>query len=159
MLYAELNLAVPPFDDPHVRRAVAIAIDRDVVAKVVAAGGPATPAYHMALDSQEEDLLVNYVPSWLSASSSDAARLAAARAEMRKSRYDRNGDGRCDAPSCSGDLAYVPASPSTPSGARRLDSLPTSSVRSGCGSIRKSWAPFLQAGISRPLSSGTSRSG
>jgi ABC-type transport system substrate-binding protein len=114
VLYAELNLAVPPFNDPHVRRAVATVIGRDEVAKVLAVAGPAAPTYHMALDSQEEDLLVNYVPTWASASSSDAARLAAARAEMRKSRYDRNGDGRCDAPSCSGDLAYVPAFPIHP---------------------------------------------
>ena len=114
VLYAELNLAVPPFDDPHVRRAVATVIDREAVAKVVAVAGPAAPTYHMALDSQEQGLLVNYVPSWLSGSSSDATRLAAARAEMRKSRYDRNGDGRCDAPSCSGGLAYVPAFPIHP---------------------------------------------
>ena len=114
VLYADLNVAVPPFDDPHVRRAVATVIDREAVTKVLAAGEPSVPAYHMALDSQEEDLLVNYVPSWASASSSDAARLAAARAEMRLSRYDRNGDGRCDAPSCSGDLAFAPVYPLHP---------------------------------------------
>lgn len=114
VLYAELNLAVPPFDDPHVRRAVATVIDRVAVAKALAAGGPAAPTYHMALDSQEENLLTNYVPSWASTSSSDAARLEAARAEMRLSRYDRNDDGRCDATSCSGGLAYVPAFPPFP---------------------------------------------
>jgi peptide/nickel transport system substrate-binding protein len=114
VLYADLNVAVPPFDDPHVRRAVATVIDRDAVTKVLAAAEPSAPAYHMALDSQEEGLLVNYVPSWLGAARSDAARLAAARAEMRLSRYDRNGDGRCDAPSCSGDLAFAPIFPIHP---------------------------------------------
>jgi peptide/nickel transport system substrate-binding protein len=110
VLFADLNVAIPPFDDPHVRRAVAAVIDRGAVAKVLAATEPSVPVYHIALDSQEENLLVNYVPSWASAPSSDAARLAAARAEMRLSPYDRNGDGRCDAPSCSGDLAFAPSS-------------------------------------------------
>ena len=112
---AELNVAVPPLDDPHVRRAIAAVIDRGRVAQVIShAEQPAVPAYHMALDSQEANLLVNYVPSWAGDQGSADGRLAAARAEMRGSRYDTDHDGRCDAAVCRGILTYAPDFPPHP---------------------------------------------
>ncbi len=92
-----MNLALPPFDDVHVRRAVNLVIDK--AALIELAGGPhaGDVAGHMVLNSLEDNLLLTYDPYATPGSSGDPD---AARAEMRLSRYDADGDGRCDDPAC-----------------------------------------------------------
>ncbi len=102
ILYASLNLAIPPFDDVHVRRAVAAAIDRSALAQAMTPEESAVPLYHLGIDSLEGNTLANFRPSWASGS-------ASASAEMRLSGYDRNHDGRCDVPSCQHILTLAPA--------------------------------------------------
>ncbi len=94
--YATLNLAVPPFDDVHVRRALNLELDRTAFARIENAEffGPVVATEHDLPDSVEGDLLADYAPHPLGGD------LAAARAEMARSRYDKNHDGRCDAPAC-----------------------------------------------------------
>lgn len=103
-----LNLAVPPFDDLHVRRSIAFAIDRGATLRAVRSD-PSTRlwveayqpivATHIAPDEVEGNLLANYEPYPRS--------LERARDEMAASHYDRDGDGRCDAPECRAVLALV----------------------------------------------------
>jgi ABC-type oligopeptide transport system substrate-binding subunit len=95
--YVSMNLAVPPFDDVHVRKAANFIVNKQ--AYIEAFGGllSGTPATHINLDSFESDQLVNYDP-YRTSSRTDA--LAKAKAEMRLSKYDSNHDGICDAPSC-----------------------------------------------------------
>jgi peptide/nickel transport system substrate-binding protein len=92
-----MNVARPPFDDLHVRKAVLLALDREALTRMLAAGQDwsATVARHIAPDSMENGLLAGYDP--YPAHSGD---LPAARQQMAASRYDANGDGRCDDPVC-----------------------------------------------------------
>ncbi len=92
-----MNLAMPPFDDLHVRRAVNYAIDKAALRE--AAGGPLTGkvAGHLVLDSLTDNLLVDYDPFVTPGHRGDLDR---AREEMRQSRYDEDGDGICDHPAC-----------------------------------------------------------
>ncbi|HEX9123742.1 MAG TPA: hypothetical protein VF984_10385, partial [Actinomycetota bacterium] len=60
--------------------------------------------WHIAPDAVEGGLLQSWRPEWLPSAGGD---LEAARAEMARSRYDRNGDGRCDAKVCHGVRALV----------------------------------------------------
>lgn len=92
-----MNLAVPPFDDIHVRRAVNLIIDK--AALIELAGGPQTGdvAGHLVLNSLEDNLLLSYDPYATPGSHGDPE---AAQAEMRQSRYDTDGDGLCDDPVC-----------------------------------------------------------
>ncbi len=95
--YLGLNVAVPPLDDLHVRRAIAFAIDRPAVVRAfIAAGIPGAVATHVGLDSEEDNLLLNYDGSSLRT----GPNLAAARDELRRSAYDTDGDGRCDQAAC-----------------------------------------------------------
>jgi ABC-type transport system substrate-binding protein len=109
--FVAMNLAVPPFDDVHVRRALNLALDRRALAQFANTKlGPVTPTEHVLPDSVEDDLLAG---SGLYPLRGD---FAEARAEMARSRYDRDDDGRCDAPACRGVLAYgyaldLPGSP------------------------------------------------
>ena len=95
--YLTMNLALPPFDDIAVRRAVNYAIDKAGVLQ--AFGGPfwGAPAGHIALDSLEENLLVSYNPYGTPGHRGDVTR---AKAEMARSRYDADRDGVCDARAC-----------------------------------------------------------
>jgi len=93
-----MNLAAPPFDDVHVRRAVAYAMDKAALVEMVSRpphlpiGHTAEVATHVAPDALEGSLLRAFDPY--------PHDPEAARAEMRASAYDRTGDGRCDAPAC-----------------------------------------------------------
>ena len=96
-----VNLAIPPFDDVHVRRAMNLAVDR--LAVVEAMDAPGSPYRrdvftHLALDSYEDNLLLSYAPPGVEPEGD----LAAAQEEMRLSGYDSDRDGRCDARACSG---------------------------------------------------------
>ena len=95
--YIEMNLAVAPVDDVHVRKAINLAIDKARILEL--AGGPeiGDVAGHLILDSLEDNLLLEYDPYRTAGAHGDPE---AARAEMRRSKYDRDGDGRCDAPAC-----------------------------------------------------------
>jgi peptide/nickel transport system substrate-binding protein len=93
-----MNLAAPPFDDVHVRRAVAYAMDKAALVERVSRppylpiGHTGEIATHVAPDALEGSLLRAFDPY--------PHDPEAARAEMRASQYDRTGDGRCDAPAC-----------------------------------------------------------
>lgn len=101
-----MNLAIPPFDDVHVRRAVARAIDRAALVELLAEPpyGPFGFSWgevgtHIAPDAIEGRLLRAFDPYPYD--------LEAAREEMRASHYDRNDDGRCDAAVCRSVRALV----------------------------------------------------
>jgi peptide/nickel transport system substrate-binding protein len=107
-----MNLAAPPFDDVHVRRAVAYAIDKAALVEILSrpphlpVGHTGEVATHLAPDALEGALLRSFDPY--------AYDLEAARDEMRASAYDRTRDGRCDAPVCRNvytlvnDLGVIP---------------------------------------------------
>ena len=104
--YFVMRLAVPPFDDVHVRRAVALALDRAALAEAVTADPltavnvpGAQPAKHLVPDGLEGDLLAGYDPYPLD--------LDRAKEEMSLSGYDTNQDGLCDASECSGVVAVA----------------------------------------------------
>jgi peptide/nickel transport system substrate-binding protein len=102
--YINLNLAVPPFDDVHVRQAVNLAVDKQGL-RIAARGGlGGRVAGHIAPDALLNTLLLDYDPYGTPSHRGD---VKAAREEMAKSRYDRNHDGVCDAPACKGLLAPV----------------------------------------------------
>lgn len=109
--YISLNLATPPLDDIHVRRALNYAIDKARLLELRGGSVIGEPAGHIILDSLENNLLLNYDPYGSPGAHGD---LDAARAEMARSRYDGNGDGRCDAPECEGLRALVLAAPDLP---------------------------------------------
>jgi peptide/nickel transport system substrate-binding protein len=106
--YISLNLAVPPMDDIHVRRAISYAIDKQELVRTVGeyAG---TVAGHLVLDSLENDILIDYHPYVIS---DRASALAAAKAEMRLSAYDADHDGVCDHAACRKVRALVLKPPS-----------------------------------------------
>lgn len=101
--YMTMNLAVPPFDDLHVRRAVNLVVDRVAAADAIGRlrDSSSVVAHHVFPDGIENALLRSYDPL----GGDDRGDVEAAREEMRMSRYDSNGDGRCDTPACAGVLA------------------------------------------------------
>jgi peptide/nickel transport system substrate-binding protein len=115
--YATMNIAVPPFDDIHVRKAANYIVDKK--AFINAFGGPlagASPT-HIVLDSLEDNQLVNYNP-YRSSGRDDA--LAQAKREMRLSKYDANKDGLCDAAACRDVAALAFGRPAAIDGARSV---------------------------------------
>ena len=93
-----MNVAVPPFDDIHVRKAVNYAIDKEALRRLMASepmffGAALGEVHgHIAPDGVERNLLLgqDFYPHDLDR----------ARAEMVLSHYDQDGDGVCDAPAC-----------------------------------------------------------
>jgi peptide/nickel transport system substrate-binding protein len=112
ILYVELNVAHPPFDDVHVRKAVNLALDKQALGDAVAASVPVPVligrATHFAPDFLENNLLLDYDPYATPGGRGD---LEAARAEVAQSRHDTDGDGRCDGAACSGVRAITRADP------------------------------------------------
>jgi peptide/nickel transport system substrate-binding protein len=96
--FVTMNLAVPPFDDIHVRKAVNLVMDKDGLRK--GWGGPLQGdlATHIIPDTMLGGLLDNYDPY---PSPDGTGDVAAAMEEMKRSKYDTNGDGKCDeSPAC-----------------------------------------------------------
>jgi peptide/nickel transport system substrate-binding protein len=102
--YISLNVAVPPFDDVHVRKAVNLAMDKQALRRTARGGLGGRIAGHLAPDALLNNLLLDYDPYETPGGRGD---LEAAQEEMAKSRYDRDRDGVCDAPACNGLLAPV----------------------------------------------------
>lgn len=96
-----MNLAVPPFDDVHVRRAVNLATNKRAVAGILHPEGRVLS--HAIPDAFENGLLTEYNPY---ATADDGGSIDQAKAEMALSAYDSNGDGVCDAGAC--QAIYVP---------------------------------------------------
>jgi ABC-type transport system substrate-binding protein len=93
--YVGMNLLTPPFDDVHVRRAVNLVLDRTELRQRWGGAEFGQIATHV------------FPPTMLPSATSDPASAldeggsdAAARAEMARSRYDRDRDGRCDRDVC-----------------------------------------------------------
>jgi peptide/nickel transport system substrate-binding protein len=103
LAFIGMNLATPPFDDVHIRRAVSYAIDRARLTQLTEQLKNTiwTPfsrvATHLAPDSMENGLLLQFNP-YATPGGHGSVRLA--RREMARSRYDNDGDGVCDAPAC-----------------------------------------------------------
>ncbi|HEY7667724.1 MAG TPA: ABC transporter substrate-binding protein [Actinomycetota bacterium] len=109
-----MNLAVPPFDDPHVRRAVAYAMNTDDLVKDVLTwpGSMGTistgrVARHIAPDATEGDLLTGFDPF---PGHLGQERRAKAWLEMTRSGYETDRDGRCIDPICEDVAIYVDGS-------------------------------------------------
>ncbi|MEP7360817.1 MAG: ABC transporter substrate-binding protein, partial [Chloroflexota bacterium] len=92
-----MNLAVPPFDDVHVRRAVNLATNKQAIVNLLHPEGVVQA--HAIPDAFENDLLKDYNPY---ATVDNAGSVDKAKAEMALSAYDSNGDGVCDQPACTG---------------------------------------------------------
>ena len=102
--FLSLDLAQPPFDDVHVRRAINYVIDRRQILGLWKEGQNSAALYtHLAPDATEDNLLINFDPY---PSPDDQGDLTAAMREMRLSPYDRNGDGKCDAAACRNILVH-----------------------------------------------------
>jgi len=99
-----MNLAQPPFDDIHVRKAASYAINKGRIIELLGGRLRFRPGNHLVPDAMEDNLLVDYRPY---GSVADAGDLEAAQAEMTQSVYDTNGDGKCDAGLCGGVRAMA----------------------------------------------------
>jgi peptide/nickel transport system substrate-binding protein len=97
--FFRLNVALPPLDDAHVRKAANLVIDKARMASSI--GNPLRSVIvgHLAPDGLEGNLLLEYDPY---ATPGHRGDLAAAKAEIARSRYDRDHDGVCDVPACRG---------------------------------------------------------
>jgi len=97
--YITFRLPQPPFDDVHVRKALNFLVDRKRMVDHFGGSLVGEPTGHISIDSFENNALISYDPY---RTRDDAERLAMAKAEMRQSRYDTDGDGMCDAAACRG---------------------------------------------------------
>jgi peptide/nickel transport system substrate-binding protein len=104
ILYISINVAEPPFDDLHVRKAVNLVIDKQGLRQL--AGGPAIGEIsgHVIPDGIIGNLIAGFDPY---ATSDGAGDVSVAQEEMRQSVYDKDGDGVCDDPVCKGVLALT----------------------------------------------------
>lgn len=95
--YISLNIAEPPFDDVHVRKAVNYVVNRDAMLRI--AGGPMQghPASHIIPPAVIGNLNADYDPFATPGNQGDVDK---AKEEMKLSKYDSDGNGVCDDPSC-----------------------------------------------------------
>jgi len=94
--YITMNLLVPPFDDIHVRKAVNLVIDKAALQK---AWGGSTHG-QIGTSIEPPTVLATTATYDPYPSANHAGDVQAAMAEMKQSKYDSNGDGKCDASVC-----------------------------------------------------------
>jgi peptide/nickel transport system substrate-binding protein len=105
--YLTMNMAVPPFDDVYVRRAVEFVVDKDALRRT--RGGPlfGDIAGHFIPSTLLGGLNADYDPY---ATPNGAGDVNLAMEQMKQSKYDTDKDGICDAPECSGILTITDSS-------------------------------------------------
>jgi peptide/nickel transport system substrate-binding protein len=101
--FLTMNLAVPPFDDIHVRKAVNWAVNKEGWRRFSGGEVSGTIATHYTPDTLLANQLADYnaYPTPNNAGADSPEGLAAAQEEMKLSKYDTDKDGLCDAPECS----------------------------------------------------------
>ncbi len=96
--YITMNLAEPPFDDLHVRKAVSYVMDKAAILQAWGGGVSGRVATHIMPPTMLNNQLdQSYDPYATPEFHGDVDK---AKAEMRQSRYDANKDGMCDGPRC-----------------------------------------------------------
>ncbi len=90
-----MNLAVAPFDDLHVRRAINFITNKAALVEMMRPD--AAIQAHAIPDALENDLLLGYNPY---ATVGDVGSVDQAKAEMALSAYDSDADGVCDSSVC-----------------------------------------------------------
>jgi peptide/nickel transport system substrate-binding protein len=96
--YITMNLAEPPFDDLHVRKAVSLVVDKAAISQAWGGAVFGKIATHVMPPTMLNNQLdQSYDPYATPGFHGD---LAKAQDEMKQSRYDSNKDGTCDAPQC-----------------------------------------------------------
>ncbi len=95
--YVSFNLATPPFDDVHVRKAVSWAFDKEGFRQLRGGASVGGIAGHIFANNLQDGILSDYDAYPTPNASGDIER---AKEEMALSAYDTDGDGSCDAPEC-----------------------------------------------------------
>jgi ABC-type transport system substrate-binding protein len=95
--YVAMNLALPPFDDVAVRRAVNLAVDKQDLRRIGGGPGVSVLMRHTFPNAVLGNRLAGYDPYRTPGSTGD---VDAARRAMSGSRYDRDRDGTCDGRVC-----------------------------------------------------------
>ncbi len=105
--YLAMNIAQPPFDDVHVRKAMNYVINKDALRRTRGGALFGDIAGHFIVNSLTGDINASYDPY---ASPNGQGDVTKAKAEMALSKYDSNKDGVCDAPECDGVLTITDSS-------------------------------------------------
>jgi ABC-type transport system substrate-binding protein len=101
--YINMNTAMPPFDDVHVRKAMNWIVDKAGLLRLVGGQIQGPIATHTIPNSMVPSL-ANYDPYATPDHQGDPAK---AKQEMMQSKYDTNHDGMCDAPACKNVLMVI----------------------------------------------------
>ena len=105
--FMSFNLAEPPFDDIHVRKAVSLALDKEGLRRILGGEAAGDIAGHVIPDGIVGGALADFDPH---ATPGHRGDVTAAREEMALSPYDTDGDGRCDDRTCQEVFALTPES-------------------------------------------------
>jgi ABC-type transport system substrate-binding protein len=103
--YVAMNLAVPPFDDVHVRRALNWLLDKSSAVQFEGGASAGTTAAHVFPDQMLGGAMITYARFGTPTDSGD---LEKAKAEIAQSKY-AGADGLCDAAACKNVLALMQA--------------------------------------------------
>jgi ABC-type transport system substrate-binding protein len=98
-----MNLAVPPFTDVHVRKAVAWILDKSAILRSLGGVSHYTIATHIMTPTLPGGLPASYDPY---KTPGESGSLAKAQAEMKLSAFDPQHDGKCDVAACK-NLAFI----------------------------------------------------
>jgi peptide/nickel transport system substrate-binding protein len=98
-----MNLAVAPFTNIHVRKAVAWVLDKSAMLSSLGGSSHYSIATHIIPPSLPGGLPASYDPYKTAGENGD---LAKAQAEMKQSGYDPKKDGKCDVAACK-NLAFI----------------------------------------------------
>lgn len=108
--YINMNLAMPPFDDIQVRKAVNWVVDKAGLQRLVG-GSVLGPIATHTIPNSLVPSLASYDPY---KTPNQSGSVDQAKAAMKLSKYDTNQDGVCDAPECKNVLMVIDAADPQP---------------------------------------------